>query len=601
VGKKLVAGLIVLVVVLTSSARAEASGVITHSWMALRAVPLVSDPDLRALLQAHLDQVESGAHFPDSGYANPLVGTSATYGEEAHWPRFSNAYADQIRDDPRCGDLTDPNGPCATRIAHLLGAVGHGMGDEVWDWLFEPNAPDRGESYIPPDLAGYFGTGGIELQMDMIAIGDYSRATSPELPPWPSRRRLDGVFDSVGRPDITGSDLRAGERSMSVVRAGDRLLAGLYHDDITRNMPWTSANIVTAPGGIRFAATAIAAAWESLWGRMLGEQPPTEVAITYPAAGEVNVPVEGWDREDFAPGSAAYGGGARTRITAVLNASLPYVPLAGDSGHVPSELPDGAMTLTEAATGAPVPVRSGYPRLVPYGPDSGEHTIDIQPDADLDPCTEYRVDVTDALLDANGAPVVPMSWTFQTRGCPGPAARADTQIKTGAGGAFVGSNVYTADGAGQARTATVARGSSATFYLKIQNDGDDVDDLTVTGQRSLPTADVRYFAGNTDVSSRVKAGTFRTGGLAPGASTSLRMVITAASNGPPATTVIRRVRATSANDPAAVDAVRARVATCQGPACGESGGSSASGPDPTLELTDETLSTMAAVLTCNLR
>lgn len=70
VGKKVVGALIVLAVALTGAARAEASGVTTHTWMAVRAVPQVSDPALRALLEANIRQLESGAHFPDSGYGN---------------------------------------------------------------------------------------------------------------------------------------------------------------------------------------------------------------------------------------------------------------------------------------------------------------------------------------------------------------------------------------------------------------------------------------------------------------------------------------------------------------------------------------------------
>ena len=147
---KLLAGFVVVALAVGLAVglapRAGASGVTTHSWMATDAIALVGDPQLRALLEANVDQVAAGAHFPDSGYANSAANPPVdnTYGEEAHWPRFSYAYLDQIRDDPACGDLTDPDGPCAARIAHVLGSMAHGMGDEVWDWLFEPNAPDRG-------------------------------------------------------------------------------------------------------------------------------------------------------------------------------------------------------------------------------------------------------------------------------------------------------------------------------------------------------------------------------------------------------------------------------------------------------------------------
>ena len=434
-------GLAVFVVTLIAPVRsAEAAGITTHAWMAIEAVDLVSDAQLEALLRANIGQLEGGAQFPDSGYWNRAFDVDGgDYGEEAHWQRFFDAYADQIRNDSSCGDLTRPDGPCAPRIAHLMGAMAHGMGDEVWDWLFEPRAPDFGESYIPPALESFFGTGGAELQMDIIAIHDHGRQTSPDTPP----ADLADVFASIGRGDITVDGLLSGKNGMSIVRGAEPVLTALYQDAIHQNMPQTAAGLVTAPGGIDFAAGAIAGEYENLWGRLLGHQPATEVGATYPADGETDVPATGWDRATFLPGASPGRGGARNRITAALTYSLPYVPLAGSSDHVPSLLPAGSMTLREAATGDLVPVKSGYPRIVPYTPDPGEHTIDIQPAANLAPCTEYRVDVTDHLLDANGDPVVPTSWTFRTEGCPGEVA--GTVSEAGSGDPVVGAFVAVLD------------------------------------------------------------------------------------------------------------------------------------------------------------
>jgi hypothetical protein len=40
--------------------------------------------------------------------------------------------------------------------------------------------------------------------------------------------------------------------------------------------------------------------------------------------------------------------------------------------------------------------------------------INLQPAADLTPCTWYRVAITDALVDFAGSPVTPYSWDFRT-------------------------------------------------------------------------------------------------------------------------------------------------------------------------------------------
>lgn len=554
---------------------ADAAGVTTHAWMAQRAIPLVSDPALRALLLAHRSQVLGGAHFPDSGF-------NFGYGEEAHWSRFSYAYADQIRADARCGDLTDPGGRCADRIAHLFGAVAHGLGDEVWDWLFEPNAPDHGEAgYVPPamdtvlqTLGLHFSNGGHEFQMDMIAIGDYGRPLRPALPAWPDRGRLANVFDAIRlRPEVRRGDLDAGQRLIDVGRSAlDSPFARGFHPDFVRNLPWTSAHIVSAPGGVDFASRAIAAVWDNLWARLLGSRPPTTVAITYPAPGATDVPFRGWDRSEFNPGSNPDGGGgARTRITAVLDASLPYLRFSDDPGSLPAELPAGAMTLTEVATGDPVPLRAGYPRIVPYDVRPGEHTIDLQPDGDLAPCTEYRVDVTEALLDGDGAPVVPYSWTFRTK-CPGETiVRGDARIRLGTTGAWVGTDVYRGAGVTQGRSAHVPRGTPATFALQVANRGSAPDRFTVAGQGSITGYDVRYLdATGADVTAAVVAGTYDTGVLSPRASADLRVVVTPR-GAAPADGLARRVVVSSTTDPSATDAVRVTVTPCTPGACPESG------------------------------
>src|SRR3569832_1245369 len=121
---------------------AGAAGETTHAWMSRTAVEQVEDADLKALLEAHPDLLRSGTFYPDAGYYSPN-----TFGEEAHWQRYHDALAARIRDRDDCPDLTDPDGPCAPLIAFLMGAIAHGMGDEVWDWLFEPYVADLEEYY----------------------------------------------------------------------------------------------------------------------------------------------------------------------------------------------------------------------------------------------------------------------------------------------------------------------------------------------------------------------------------------------------------------------------------------------------------------------
>jgi hypothetical protein len=418
--RRLIAVAIGVVVLASSSAsEVDAAGVTTHAWMGLDAIDLVSDPDLHAILDAHRGQVEGGAQYPDSGYMNNVLNVpGGDYGEEAHWQRFHDAYAEQIMSRNDCGDLTDPDGPCAPEIAHLMGMAAHGLGDQVWDWLFEPYAPQHGEEFLPPELSAFIGPGGIEFQMDMIAIARHARWTAPDTPALPSVTDLHAAFTAVGRPDITEFGLTTGKTNMGSLRNIEGILTPQYADQVEAAMPWTSANFLTAPGGVEFGAAAIAALYENLWGKLLGDQPPTEVSITYPLDGQSGVPATGWVA-NFGPGSHPNRGPATNRIAAVLTYSRPYVEDASDPNtHIPQELPAGSMALVDTTNGLPVPLMAGYPKSVPYGPDAGEHMIALQPAADLHACTTYLVRVTEALLDANLDPVRPTQWRFTTDGCP---------------------------------------------------------------------------------------------------------------------------------------------------------------------------------------
>lgn len=410
----------------TAPAPSEAAGVQTHGWMAVSAIPKVDDPALRTLLEGHLEQVRAGGMFPDAGYV-----LSNTFGEEAHWQRFVDNYTARIlaRDD--CGDITAPNGPCADMVAHLMGVAAHGMGDEVWDWLFEPYSPDLNEHYTDPSVA-LFNESGIEAQMDVVAIGVHG-VPRPQVPALPSIPTLISSFEDGGLFSVTPAQLSVQGLGEFAWDLESSYVPG-HLGPIQAAMPWTSSNMVTAPGGVDFAATAIAGYWETIWGELVGDRPATRVSITHPAPGQDDLPTTGWDRSSFDPGSSRGRGGARNRITAVLTSSMPYRRPGGVA--VSNQLAAGTMTITDRQTGTAVPIKAGYPKIVPYTADPGEHLIDVQPASNLAACRWYdvAVGVTTPLMDNRGAPITPHRWSFRTE-CTGNAL---TGTATGPDGAPVG-------------------------------------------------------------------------------------------------------------------------------------------------------------------
>jgi hypothetical protein len=103
--------------------------------------------------------------------------------------------------------------------------------------------------------------------------------------------------------------------------------------------------------------------------------------------------------------------------------------------------------------------------------------------------------------------------------------RPDARIGTAAAGPFIGNNVYSAAGSGEAKTISVQRGHSGTLYGDIQNDGLSADTLKVTGPAGAQGFTLTYFRGATNVTSQVLAGTWSTGSLAPAAHVTLKVVI----------------------------------------------------------------------------
>ena len=225
--------------------------------------------------------MRAGRRVPRRRVLDARAGTpGGDYGEEAHWQRFIDAYAAQIRSDPACAPLTDPAGPCAATIAHLMGAAAHGMGDEVWDWLFEPNGPGL-RRVVPAERPR--GRSSAPAASRSSSTSSRSRGTRRPVgptPPIPDAAKIDAAFASVGRGDIDPARVRRRRAaSSSVERGAEAVWAPLHIDALERAMPWTSAHLIDAAGGVDFGADAIAGYYETLWGDLLGDVPPTRVSL----------------------------------------------------------------------------------------------------------------------------------------------------------------------------------------------------------------------------------------------------------------------------------------------------------------------------------
>ena len=94
-------------------------------------------------------------------------------------------------------------------------------------------------------------------------------------------------------------------------------------------MPWSSAHMFTAPGGVFFNGRAIAVYYEEIWHQLLTGKPgPLRVGNVTPANGETGV------TPDFQPAqiqAGPRGGGSTKRILATFSTALDPMSVSADT------------------------------------------------------------------------------------------------------------------------------------------------------------------------------------------------------------------------------------------------------------------------------
>lgn len=136
-----------------------------------------------------------------------------------------------------------------------------------------------------------------------------------------------------------------------------------------------------------------------------------------------------------------------------------------------------------------------------------------------------------------------------------PVLRPDAMVRAGSG-PLVGSNVYSATGAGQLVESRTAPGRSATFKVTIGNDGSVARRLTLKGSAPIGALRGTWRRGSADVTDAVRAGTLRTPLLQPGATWTVVLVVKAARSARVGAVATAQL---TARDGSRVDQVRMRT------------------------------------------
>lgn len=435
-----------------------AAGMSNHALMAEYGRQYLPDTHpLRALLEAHRPALLAGAMYPDDGYA-----TGAAFpgdreiAETAHWEYFVDPLIQHLHDDDCMAaeaGLTDvpfigatpavlaesaaglapladirQDDSCGARVAFAFGIAAHGLGDEVWDALFEPQVRARGEHLVsspaftldsfPPGADPSIGSllrqaigdepfetlssafeplslNSIEYATDVVSIRDHDLWVDVPVLVFPPFADLAVAYAGSGR-DVA-ADRLAIERAALATKAlvsAERLGAALEYDRVRAQMPFASRNYLTGSGGVLHTGRMITGYWLHLWDKLqdgvVVARGPLVVGV-HPDPGERGVPIQE---------------GSPDRWVRVFLSSAP------DRGLL--SMDPGALVLFD-----------GHGRIVPASLSEipslyeGEstHGIGLRISGALQPGTEYTAVLTTRTRDVRGRALLePYVWTFRTAG-----------------------------------------------------------------------------------------------------------------------------------------------------------------------------------------
>lgn len=429
------------------SSLSVAAGMSTHAYMADMGRKSLPEGPLKALLTLHRPSLIAGAIHPDGGY-----GSGAAFAEDrdmaeaAHWGDFTERYLDYLRDEKNNGRCAQEakqyqrrfiteiptaavnafaiSEPCGKLIAFLFGNAAHGLTDESWDSLFEPQVRARGEDPNPLTILG---------TERGIAIGLTPRATMVAAIGQENYQQLVNVFASSPQNaleyagDIVGivehflwldipiietpptADLveiyrnnrhlkaetvkpEAIERAHLIARSAikaERAAAPIEITRIRETMPWLHGNYFTGPGGVVDSGYMVGGMYQAWWNRLIDANRQNDPAPTivghYPKNGQFSVPSRVTD--------------PRFRLYAVMDRNLKPASVTATSVKLINE--KGEVVPSKLSVGI-------YDR-------QHTHLIRIEPLANLLAKHTYTVVISPKVTDKLGIPLrKSFVWRFET-------------------------------------------------------------------------------------------------------------------------------------------------------------------------------------------
>lgn len=264
--KRPLAALAFLLAALGATGAASATGMQGHIYMAQCAAEQVTDPRLRALFDAHLNDLSNGAFFPDSGY----TADDHAQGEIPHWEQYVQGYVELLRaryDKP----FDKPES--AAHVAFLMGLAAHGITDSTFDSLLY----ERADQVDPGDMDTF------DMAMDIFLVHDHPRYYLPEIAV--DAQTQSEIFEQKIAHPVTPEAI---EGAMSTAWSGQAVVAKYLYlgaDDYGKKFPWARQSLrdPRTPGGYPFGARVTAGYYREILRRLDGDTSADGVVIgAYP-------------------------------------------------------------------------------------------------------------------------------------------------------------------------------------------------------------------------------------------------------------------------------------------------------------------------------
>lgn len=365
------------------SADVDASGNYSHVWVSTDSLNYIEDGELKGLLtQPEFKNIlRNGAMFPDGGYA-----VSDGYGEISHWEPFHLTYLGWIREnfEPPWSD------EARQHIAFLLGMATHGMSDQLYDGMYL----ERHEYYDEHGSgATLFGVDGAT-----DACFALSQGKELELPEhWVPADVLAPLYEEASGHKVSAATIDLGHQLVviAIMAANDALGDQEKLDEYMTLYPWACSNQgnPAMPGSPPTHGPAVARHWQVLWGRLHGDE-----GFAQPLLGTFFTGGTPWDQPTDSGNPDS------------------WVHFAMPRGLAPASVNAETVVVTDLA-GEVFPVNLH----VYYG--SASHLVNIKPQQDWTPDTEFTVTITPPLASWDGAELeTTHAFTFATMPQPAPVA-----------------------------------------------------------------------------------------------------------------------------------------------------------------------------------